>query len=230
MTEFLDDIETRLPEIRALTDRYEALLMIDDCHATVFMRPEGPGMTDHSGIRAHVMNGTPGKALDGAIGGYIAGSRPVIDMQRQRARLYLFFNLLTPAVVSAGIMAPGLVEKGENRRAQLFENARQWRDALTRAGCELLPGELVMGGRIALPGIPPGKPSIDWPEIVSKAITMKGVYSRAVFETWYNMIARLENGLDVRPIITHRLPVGRFRDGFGAMLSGKPGNVMLDGT
>ncbi|PWG18363.1 L-threonine 3-dehydrogenase [Salibaculum griseiflavum] len=89
-------------------------------------------------------------------------------------------------------------------------------------------GALVMGGRVALLGIPPGKSPVDWSEIVFKAITIKGVYGREIFETWYKMIAMLENGLDVRPVITHRFPVSRFRDGFEAMLSGKSGKVVLD--
>jgi threonine 3-dehydrogenase len=89
---------------------------------------------------------------------------------------------------------------------------------------------LVMGGRIALLGIPPGKSPVDWSRIVFKAITIKGVYGREIFETWYKMIAMLENGLDVRRVITHRFKVDEFRDGFGAMLSGKSGKVVLDWT
>ncbi|EAR53091.1 L-threonine 3-dehydrogenase [Oceanicola granulosus HTCC2516] len=87
---------------------------------------------------------------------------------------------------------------------------------------------LVMGGRIALLGIPPGKSPVDWSRIVFKAITIKGVYGREIFETWYKMIAMLENGLDVRPVITHRFKADEFRDGFGAMLSGGSGKVVLD--
>jgi len=87
---------------------------------------------------------------------------------------------------------------------------------------------LVMGGRIALLGIPPGKSPVDWSRIVFKAITIKGVYGREIFETWYKMIAMLENGLDVRRVITHRFAVADYLDGFAAMLSGKSGKVVLD--
>ncbi len=87
---------------------------------------------------------------------------------------------------------------------------------------------LVMGGRIALLGIPPGKSPVDWSRIVFKAITIKGVYGREIFETWYKMIAMLENGLDVSRVITHRFPVDRFEEGFAAMKSGKSGKVVLD--
>ncbi|MEM6741424.1 MAG: L-threonine 3-dehydrogenase [Pseudomonadota bacterium] len=87
---------------------------------------------------------------------------------------------------------------------------------------------LVMGGRIALLGIPPGKSPVDWSRIVFKAITIKGVYGREIFETWYKMIAMLENGLDVRAVITHRVSAAEYRDGFAAMLSGSSGKVILD--
>ncbi len=87
---------------------------------------------------------------------------------------------------------------------------------------------LVMGGRIAMLGIPPGKSPVDWSRIVFKAITIKGVYGREIFETWYKMIAMLENGLDIRGVITHRMPVAQYREGFDAMRSGSSGKVVLD--
>ena len=89
---------------------------------------------------------------------------------------------------------------------------------------------LVMGGRIALLGIPPGKSPVDWSRIVFKAITIKGVYGREIFETWYKMIAMLENGLDVSSVITHRFSAHDFDKGFAAMKSGKSGKVVLDWT
>ena len=87
---------------------------------------------------------------------------------------------------------------------------------------------MVMGGRIAMLGIPPGRSPVDWSRIVFKAITIKGVYGREIFETWYKMIAMLENGLDVRGVITHRFGVDRFEEGFAAMRSGLSGKVVLD--
>jgi threonine 3-dehydrogenase len=84
---------------------------------------------------------------------------------------------------------------------------------------------MVMGGRIALLGIPPGKSPVDWSRIVFKAITLKGIYGREIFETWYKMIAMLQNGLDVSGIITHRFAVKDYAEGFAAMKSGK---VVLD--
>jgi len=89
---------------------------------------------------------------------------------------------------------------------------------------------MTMGGRIAMLGIPPGKSPVDWSRIVFKAITIKGVYGREIFETWYKMIAMLENGLDVSGIITHRFGVDDFEQGFAAMKSGQSGKVVLDWT
>lgn len=89
---------------------------------------------------------------------------------------------------------------------------------------------MTMGGRIAMLGIPPGKSPVDWSRIVFKAITIKGVYGREIFETWYKMIAMLQNGLDVSGVITHRFAAGDFEQGFAAMTSGSSGKVVLDWT
>ncbi len=137
----MDGYLANLPAIRALADRYDALLMVDDCHATGFVGPKGAGTPAHFGLRADVMTGTLGKALGGAIGGYIAGPQPVIDLLRQRARPYLFSNALPPAVVAASIEALRLVEEGDDLRAALFRNAAHWRKGLTDLGFDLLAGQ-----------------------------------------------------------------------------------------
>ena len=87
---------------------------------------------------------------------------------------------------------------------------------------------MVMGGRIALLGIPPGKSPVDWSQIVFKAITLKGIYGREIFETWYKMIAMLQNGLDVSGIITHRFCLEDYEKAFATMRSGNSGKVVLD--
>ncbi len=97
-----------------------------------------------------------------------------------------------------------------------------------QAALDQMVEAMVMGGRIAMLGIPPGKSPVDWSRIVFKAITIKGVYGREIFETWYKMIAMLENGLDVRKVITHRFAVDEFEAGFMAMKSGQSGKVVLD--
>ena len=137
----MDGTLAKLPEIRALADTYDAVLMVDDCHATGFIGPKGAGTPTHFGISADVVTGTLGKALGGAIGGYIAGPQPVVDLLRQRARPYLFSNALPPAVVAAGLAVLDLVENGDDLRAKLFDNAAFWRAGLTDAGFDLLPGD-----------------------------------------------------------------------------------------
>jgi threonine 3-dehydrogenase len=87
---------------------------------------------------------------------------------------------------------------------------------------------MVNGGKVALLGIPPKDTAIDWNKVIFKGLFIKGIYGREMFETWYKMIAMLESGLDVSPVLTHRLPIAKFQEGFDAMRSGKSGKVVLD--
>jgi threonine 3-dehydrogenase len=89
---------------------------------------------------------------------------------------------------------------------------------------------LVMGGRIALLGIPSKAFAVDWTKIVFRMLTIKGIYGREMFETWHKMLAMLQSGLDIRKVITHRLPASRYKDGFAAMAGGACGKVVLDWT
>ncbi|MGB7269280.1 MAG: glycine C-acetyltransferase, partial [Albidovulum sp.] len=137
----MDGYLANLHDVTALAEKYGALVMVDDCHATGFMGPEGRGTPTHAGVNVDILTGTLGKALGGALGGYIAGPQAVIDLLRQRARPYLFSNALPPAVVAAGLAALDIVEAADDLRAQLFDNARYWRAGLQTAGFTLLPGE-----------------------------------------------------------------------------------------
>jgi threonine 3-dehydrogenase len=84
------------------------------------------------------------------------------------------------------------------------------------------------GGKVALLGIPPPDTAIDWNQVIFKGLEIKGIYGREMFETWYKMVALIQSGLDITPIITHHYPVEAFEDGFAAMLSGQSGKVILD--
>ena len=137
----MDGYLANLPEIVALAEKYEALVMVDDCHSTGFMGPKGEGTPGHHGVKVDIVTGTLGKALGGAIGGYIAGPQAVIDLLRQRARPYLFSNSLPSSIVMAGMRALELVEQGDDLRARLFENTAYWRAGLEKLGFDLLPGE-----------------------------------------------------------------------------------------
>lgn len=137
----MDGYLAKLPEIRALADTYGAMVMVDDCHATGFIGPKGAGTPAHFGVKVDILTGTLGKALGGALGGYVAGPQPVIDLLRQRARPYLFSNALPPSIVGAALAVLDLLEDADELRATLFRNTRYWRDGLADAGFTLLPGE-----------------------------------------------------------------------------------------
>ncbi|MEE9452887.1 MAG: glycine C-acetyltransferase [Paracoccaceae bacterium] len=139
----MDGHLARLPEIATLAQKYGAIVMVDDCHATGFMGPQGRGTHAHFGVvdGVDILTGTLGKALGGAIGGYIAGPQSVIDLLRQRARPYLFSNSLPPMIVMAGLEALDIVEQSDDLRAQLFKNTAFWRAGLTALGFDLIAGE-----------------------------------------------------------------------------------------
>jgi len=139
----MDGHLAKLPEITALAEQYDAIVMVDDCHATGFMGPQGRGTPAHFDVvdGVDIVTGTLGKALGGAIGGYIAGPQPVIDLLRQRARPYLFSNSLPPAIVAAGLKAIELIEENDDLRLKLFENTAFWRAGLDALGFDLVPGE-----------------------------------------------------------------------------------------
>ncbi len=96
------------------------------------------------------------------------------------------------------------------------------------AAFEQMTKHLIMGGKIAMLGIPSSKMPVDWNEIIFKALTIKGIYGREMFETWYKMIAMLQSGLDVRKVITHRMKVADYKVGFDLMKQGSCGKVVLD--
>jgi glycine C-acetyltransferase len=139
----MDGYLAKLPEVCALAERHGALVMVDDSHAVGFVGRGGRGTPEHFGVQGRVdlVTGTLGKALGGASGGYVAGSREVVGWLRQKARPYLFSNTLMPAIAAVSLKVLDLLEQGDDLRARLRENAAFFRAEMTRLGFELLPGE-----------------------------------------------------------------------------------------
>jgi glycine C-acetyltransferase len=131
-----------LDRITELARRYDALVMVDDSHATGFVGKHGRGSPEHCGVegRIDILTSTLGKALGGGSGGFVASSAEVVGLLRQRSRPYLFSNTLPPAIVGAGIAAFDLLEAADDLRARLAENTRQFRSGMTAAGFDLKPG------------------------------------------------------------------------------------------
>lgn len=137
----MDGYVAKLPEIRALADRYGAMLMVDDCHATGHLGPRGEGTPALTGARVDIVTGTFGKTLGGAMGGFVAAAKPVIDLLRQRARPYLFSNSLAPPVVAGSMKALEIAIRADDLRGRLKSHAARFRAGIEAAGFETLPGE-----------------------------------------------------------------------------------------
>ena len=131
-----------LKEICDLADKYGALVMVDDSHATGFVGKTGRGSIEHCGVmgRVDVITSTLGKALGGGSGGFTTGRKEVIDILRQRSRPYLFSNTLPPPIVGASLKAFELLSASTERRDQLERNTTQFRTAMTAAGFAIRPG------------------------------------------------------------------------------------------
>ena len=139
----MDGTIAKLDKICDLADKYNALVMVDDCHAAGFMGKTGRGSIEHCGVmgRVDIVTGTLGKALGGAMGGFVAANAEIVAMLRQRSRPYLFSNTLAPVIAASSIRAIEMIDEGADMRATLFANAKRFRDGMTAAGFNLLPGE-----------------------------------------------------------------------------------------
>ena len=139
----MDGVIARLGDICDLADRYDALVMVDDSHATGFIGANGRGTHELRGVmdRIDILTGTLGKALGGASGGYTSGRREIIAWLRQRSRPYLFSNSIPPLIAAATLRVLDLLEADNQLRTRLSENARFFREAMQAAGFSLVPGE-----------------------------------------------------------------------------------------
>lgn len=139
----MDGYVAKLPEICDLAEEFDALVMVDDSHATGFFGPDGRGTPAFHNVveRVDIVTSTLGKALGGASGGFTSGRREIIQMLRQRSRPYLFSNALAPSIVSATLAVFELLASSADQREQLIRNTQLFRTEMTQRGFEILPGE-----------------------------------------------------------------------------------------
>jgi len=139
----MDGYVAKLDEITALADQYNALVMVDDCHATGFFGPSGRGSAEYHSVldKIDIITSTLGKALGGGMGGFTAASQPVIDILRQRSRPYLFYNSLAPPLVAASLKVFEILTASTRLRDQLEDNTRFFRKAMTDAGFDIKAGD-----------------------------------------------------------------------------------------
>jgi glycine C-acetyltransferase len=138
----MDGFVARLDEITRLAERYDALVMVDDSHATGFMGRTGRGSAEHHGVmdRIDIFTSTLGKALGGGSGGFTTGRQEIVDLLRQRSRPYLFSNTLPPPLVAAGIRVFEMLSSTTELRDRLEDNTRYFRERMTEAGFDIKPG------------------------------------------------------------------------------------------
>lgn len=138
----MDGIIAQIDKICDLAEKYDAMTMVDDCHATGFIGKTGRGSAEHCNAfgRVDIITGTFGKALGGASGGFTAASREIVDMLRQRSRPYLFSNTLAPAIVGASIKVIDLLSSSTALRDKLENNTQVFRQKMSEAGFDIIPG------------------------------------------------------------------------------------------
>ena len=139
----MDGTIAKLDKICDLADKYNAIVMVDDSHATGFIGEKGRGTHEYCKVmgKVDIITSTLGKALGGAMGGFTSGKKEVVDMLRQRSRPYLFSNSLAPAIVGAAIKVIDLLESSTHLRDQLYDNTRYFRSKMQEAGFDIKEGE-----------------------------------------------------------------------------------------
>jgi len=139
----MDGLVAPLDKICDLADKYDALVMIDECHATGFIGEKGIGTLEEKGVmdRVDIITGTLGKALGGAMGGYTTAKKEIIEILRQRSRPYLFSNSLAPAIVGASIKVFDMLKTDDSLRKKLKENTDYFKKGIKEAGFEIIDGE-----------------------------------------------------------------------------------------
>jgi len=139
----MDGTIARLDKICDLADKYDAIVMIDECHSSGFLGKTGRGTHEYHGVmgRIDIITGTLGKALGGASGGFTSGRKEIIEMLRQRSRPYLFSNTLAPSIVGASIAVLDMLSETTELRDRLEQNTKYFRNKMTEAGFDIKPGD-----------------------------------------------------------------------------------------
>lgn len=139
----MDGTVAQLDKICDLADKYDAMVMVDECHSTGFMGKTGRGVHEYCGVmgRVDIITGTYGKALGGASGGFTAARKEIVDILRQRSRPYLFSNTLAPSIVGASIKAIDMLTESTDLRDKLEANTTYFREKMTAAGFDILAGD-----------------------------------------------------------------------------------------
>ena len=171
----MDGYVAKLKEICALADRYGAMVLVDDCHATGHLGEKGrgtPALTG-AGDRVDIVTGTFGKTLGGGMGGFVAAAQPIVDLLRQRARPYLFSNSLAPPIAAGALKALEIAIEADDRRALLKTHAERFRAGIEKAGFGVLPG--------VTPIIPVMLGEARLAQDLAKALDERGVYVAGFF-------------------------------------------------
>jgi len=171
----MDGYVAKLPEICALADRYGAMILVDDCHATGHLGDKGrgtPALTG-AGNRVDIVTGTFGKTLGGGMGGFVAAAQPIVDLLRQRARPYLFSNSLAPPIAAGALKALEIAIAADDRRAILQSHAKRFRAGVEKAGFKVLPG--------VTPIIPVMLGEAKLAQDLAKALDERGIYVAGFF-------------------------------------------------
>ncbi|MFN2422402.1 MAG: glycine C-acetyltransferase, partial [Cryomorphaceae bacterium] len=139
----MDGIVADLKGICDLADKYDALVMVDECHSAGFIGKTGRGAAEHCGVldRVDIITGTLGKALGGAMGGYTTGRKEIIDLLRQRSRPYLFSNSLAPSIVGASNRVFDILGKSTELRDKLEQNVKYFKEGMSKLGFDIIQGD-----------------------------------------------------------------------------------------
>jgi glycine C-acetyltransferase len=171
----MDGYVAKLKDICALADRYDALVLVDDCHATGHLGEKGrgtPALTG-AGDRVDIVTGTFGKTLGGGMGGFVAAAQPIVNLLRQRARPYLFSNSLAPPLVAGALKALEIAIEADDRRALLQTHSNRFRSGIEAAGFKVLPG--------VTPIIPVMLGEAQLAQDLAKALDERGVFVAGFF-------------------------------------------------